>query len=284
MQANQGRVVGGPQRLTMDAADDFRPSVSSDGKKLVFGSSRSGNWDVWIRDMDTGKETALTATPWDETHAKITPDGSKVTYGVRETQKVSIYVVAASGGMAEKVCEDCGLPLDWSPDGQKILFYWGEPVRYTAIDPASRQRHDVIHHPKHTIHRALYSPDGKWLAFHIPMEPRRSVVFIAPLHDGVAAAEKDWISVTEGSGSDAHPWWSPDGNLLYFLSERDGFLCVWKQRLDPATKRPVGAASDFYHFHGARRSVNALFGGAMTRDRLFFSMVETTGNIWMTRP
>ena len=41
--------------------------------------------------------------------------------------------------------------------------------------------------------------------------------------------------------SDLCPIWSPDGNLLYFLSERDGFRCIWGQKLDPASKRPLGA-------------------------------------------
>ena len=39
------------------------------------------------------------------------------------------------------------------------------------------------------------------------------------------------------------PFWSPDGNLLYFLSSRDGFLCLWAQWLDPSTKHPLGDRS-----------------------------------------
>jgi len=48
---------------------------------------------------------------------------------------------------------------------------------------------------------------------------------------------------------DRYVWWSPDGNLLYFISERDGFVCLWAQRLDPATKHPQGAAFPIRHFH-----------------------------------
>jgi len=33
--------------------------------------------------------------------------------------------------------------------------------------------------------------------------------------------------------------WSPDGKLVYFISTRDGFRCVWAQRLDAAGK-PAG--------------------------------------------
>jgi hypothetical protein len=48
--------------------------------------------------------------------------------------------------------------------------------------------------------------------------------------------------LTNNAASDTWPAWSPDSNLLYYLSKRDGFLCLWAQRLDPATKRPAGAA------------------------------------------
>jgi hypothetical protein len=49
--------------------------------------------------------------------------------------------------------------------------------------------------------------------------------------------------------------WSPDGALLYFLSEREGFRCILAQRLDPATKRLLGEAFPVRHFHTARRSL-----------------------------
>src|SRR5262249_38325613 len=50
--ANQGKVLGGPRRLTEGAASNTRPSISADGRKLVFLSDRSGKLDVWIKDME----------------------------------------------------------------------------------------------------------------------------------------------------------------------------------------------------------------------------------------
>ena len=86
---------------------------------------------------------------------------------------------------------------------------------------------------------------------------------------------------------DRYACWSPDGNLLYFLSEREGFRCIWAQRLDPATTHPSGAAFPVRHFHTSRRSLmtigDPLFVGmSVAVDKLVFSMTERTGNIWMT--
>ena len=113
----------------------------------------------------------------------------------------------------------------------------------------------------------------------------RSQVFVAPYRGHVRIEANEWIPVTQGWDADDKPRWSPNGNLLYFISDRDGFRCIWAQRLDPDTKRPVGEPFDVKHFHRARLSmlnVNlALLEISVARDRMVFCLGERTGNIWM---
>ena len=77
-----------------------------------------------------------------------------------------------------------------------------------------------------------------------------------------------------------------DGNLIYFTSDRDGFRCIWIQRLDEKTRQPVGSPVPLYHFHGARRSLMNVGLGpleiSLCRDRIVFPMAERSGNIWIT--
>ena len=86
-------------------------------------------------------------------------------------------------------------------------------------------------------------------------------------------------------GMERYANWSPDGNMLYFLSERDGFRCIRGQHLDPATKHPVGPLFDVYHFHHARQSSGngdpVFISPAVAQDKMVFGMIETTGTIWM---
>ncbi|MCP5113883.1 MAG: hypothetical protein GY953_23875, partial [bacterium] len=78
----------------------------------------------------------------------------------------------------------------------------------------------------------------------------------------------------------------PDGNLLYFLSDRDGHRCIYAQPLDAKTKKPMGPPIDVAHFHQFRRSLR--YGWtidlkiSVAADKLVFPLVEYTGNIWMT--
>ena len=72
---------------------------------------------------------------------------------------------------------------------------------------------------------------------------------------------------------------------LYFRSKRDGFRCIWAQRLDTG-KHPIGPPLPIKHFHGSLSMMSmegVEIGLNATRDRLFFSLVESSGNIWLAR-
>jgi Tol biopolymer transport system component/DNA-binding winged helix-turn-helix (wHTH) protein len=283
--ANRGRVTGKAELLSRTDANSLRPSLSSDGRKLVFVSDRSGNAEIWLRDFDTGKETPLTNTPWDETHPYITADGSKVFYESLEKPDPVIYVLSTATHVAEKLCDDCGLPLTGSPDGTRIFYHHrNAPIgRWRSIDVVNRDRMDVIRHERRNLHMLRLSFDGKWLAFHVPMrvDEGRSPIIIAPLRSALVG-ESEWIEVTNGTGIEATPWWSPDGGILYFLSKRDGFQCIWAQHLDKATKRPVAGPFDIAHFHGIQHRVREVgFGPGVAADKLVFTIIETSGNVWM---
>ncbi|MGH9628855.1 MAG: hypothetical protein ACRD7E_11070, partial [Bryobacteraceae bacterium] len=46
-------------RLTDAQGTDLHASISRDGRKMVFRSNRSGKWDIWSKDLETGSEGLL---------------------------------------------------------------------------------------------------------------------------------------------------------------------------------------------------------------------------------
>jgi Tol biopolymer transport system component len=175
------------------------------------------------------------------------------------------------------VCEGCGQATGWSPDGKRII---GNPVNGQAwvLDLASRRKTALLA-TRHWIATGEFSPDGSWFSF-LEGEGTSWGTIVAPFQGEGPIGESAWVAIVKGGGTGN---WSPDGRLLYTISGRDGFACIWAQRLDPTTKRPVGAPFAVFHSHNPRVSLyNATdLALAIGPDRTVFHMGEHTGNIWM---
>ena len=65
----------------------------------------------------------------------------------------------------------------------------------------------------------------------------------------------------------------------YFTSWRDGHNCLWGQRIEVTSHRPVGEAFAVQHFHG--RVAYQQRGWSAAGGRIGLVLVESTGNIWM---
>ncbi|MBI3470618.1 MAG: PD40 domain-containing protein [Candidatus Solibacter usitatus] len=285
LDANRGKVTGEIQRITQDAAIDERAVISADGALLAWASDRSGNPDIWVRDLRTGKDRALTSTPESEYWPCISADGSKISYS---DPKGSISVVSASGGVPEKICEQrCGSNWDLSRDGTTALFGASlGPLRIGKLGAGPAV--EVLKHPSYSLLSPKFSPDARWLVLHVRNSELTRRIFVVPFRPGAPPPESEWIPVTDGLALDRDPQWSPDGGLIYWLSDRDGFRCIAARRIDPAAKRPVGEMFWVAHFHSARRSMmpfsnTGATAPAIAPGKMIFALGERTGNIWLTK-
>jgi len=282
--ANAGMVLGEMERVTESAYRDMSPSISTDGTKLAYSRGSGGSGIISLKDLRNGKETQLSNTGG---IAQMSADGSRVVYNKSENQKISLYTMPTNGGEAERVCQDCRPPNGWSHDGKRVLYEMFAGRAIVLVDVATGEKTEILNHPKYGLSRGRFSPDDRWISFHSITASARQI-FIAPFHGAAVIPENEWIPITDGRDMDRYASWSPDGNLLYFLSERDGFRCIWAQRLDPVTKHPSGQEFPVRHFHTSRRSLMTIgdpvfLGMSVAVDKLVFSMVERTGNIWMTK-
>jgi serine/threonine protein kinase len=277
--ARTGKVTGNIARLTDRAYRDLAPSISTDGTKLAFTRGQ----ELWLKELSSGKETQLSRSGG---FAEISADGSKIIVDRLENQRNSMYVIPTNGGEEERACRDCRVPNGWSHDGKRILYELLAARAILLVDPTTGEKTEILKHPKYSLSRGRLSPDDHWIAFH-SITPTTRRIFIAPYHGATLIPESQWLPITDGQDMDRYASWSPDGNLLYFISEREGFRCIWAQRLDPATKRPTAEPFPVQHFHTSRRSLmtigNPIYMSlSVSVDKLVFSMVERTSNIWMT--
>jgi len=230
--------------------------------------------------LATGQETALGSSPWPEDKPLLNADASKVVYMRDEGHSLAMYLAStAAPQQAQRLCGECGEPKDWSADEERILYITSGSL--FCLDLRTGRKTELLKNGKYTAREATFSPDGRWIALVAGMDRgARFKAFLAPFN-GVMAAETNWIPVMdESSVSSLH--WSRDGNLLYFFHLRDGFRCLWAQRLHGVSKRPVETPFPVQHFHKSQRY--PVFGSwiSVARDKLAVNLSEHFTNVWMT--
>jgi eukaryotic-like serine/threonine-protein kinase len=163
--------------------------------------------------------------------------------------------------------------------------YYPPVATIGLFDLSTRRNIEILRRDRCSLFRGHFSPDERWLVFHAYETAGEAREFIAPFRGADRIPESEWIPVTDGKAYTDAPRWSPNGNLIYYVSDRDGFRCIWAQRLEPLTKRPLGNPFAVQHFHQRRRSLRdvevSALDLAVAGGRLVFPMVERKGNIWM---
>lgn len=281
--ANRGTFSGGPAQLTESASSEYWPSVSGDGRRVVFTSVRTGRESTWLKDLVSGAESQLPIIGKLDEFPKLSPDGKRVAFTVTpegRDGKPTIQILSLETMSTQEVLQDGDWVWTWSPDSRYLLCKAGA-LRYIRIVAVNSGRSvDILRDSAHNMYQASFSGDGRWLTFQ-----HDSGLFVARYKGPVSIPKAEWIRITDGSHFDDKPRFSPDGNRLYFTSDRDGFWCLWTQRLDRETKKPVDEPRPVHHMHFGRRSLSnvgaPLADIAITQDRIIFPQRELTGNIWM---
>ena len=98
--------------------------ISPDGRKIVFGSDRSGFHEIWAADSSGQSQVQLTSSATFSGSPSWSPDGRQVAFDCNLSGHFEIYVMNASGGRPRQLTNgpsDSAIPR-WSPDGKWIYF------------------------------------------------------------------------------------------------------------------------------------------------------------------
>jgi serine/threonine protein kinase len=120
---------GAPLRRTDHPADDWFPSLSPDGSKIVFRSERDGG-GLYIIDTLGGEERKIIDQGY---WPRFSPDGNLISYitipASEEPELVKMYLVSSKGGEPSPLfpgfcCHNWsqGATPVWAPDGKHLLF------------------------------------------------------------------------------------------------------------------------------------------------------------------
>jgi Tol biopolymer transport system component len=283
--ADPSSAAGAPQRLTSGAANRVGAAVSLDGARIAYLSNANGNNDVWVKDLRAGRETAVTATRDEEAGVSLSPDGSTLVFGYYSSNRLMVARLDGSG--VREICADCGSPRGFFPAGDALLYQrtLGPSEWMIGVAELSGKSSALYRSSELALFSATVARDGKWLAVVGRRPPAEHRALAIPLRDGKLAPSAEWVSLTEPGAWIDKPRWSPGGDVVYFVSDVDGYVCLWSRSVDPATKRPAGPSKPLAHFHEGRSSIGSVYGLdlAAARDKLVFNVGEEVGNIWIAR-
>jgi len=131
-----GIYTGQEDRLTSNTGEAYWPRFSPDGRKVVYQSNQTGNWELWILDVKTKEEIPLTHHPGADIAPEWSPDGRFVSFLSDRSGPFQIWLLDIQSGKASRLLPQPVLaPASinyghggqipahrWSPDGNNIGF------------------------------------------------------------------------------------------------------------------------------------------------------------------
>ncbi len=182
------------QRITSTTARERDLAWAPDSKSLLFSSDRDGQSDLWqVSSADPGEPRLARALRFETTRLSTDP------------------------------AEDRRPAFD--PDGKRIAFVRGHRHLVTMASAGGGERILFTGQPDLDFR---WSPDGKWIAVAAEDDDDNSDIWIVPA-DGSAQPR----NVSLHPADDTAPFWSADGKLLAFVSQRRYLdqVDIWYLRL-----------------------------------------------------
>jgi len=215
-------------QLTADPSADVQPAINPRGTHVAFASNRSGNWDIWVMQIDGQKIV----------HPSWSSDGERLVYCMLPPSgQWEIWIADADEGANRKFV-GYGLFPEWSPIDDVVLFQrarqrgtrWFGIWTLEIIDGEPGLPTEIAASSEASLITPSFSADGQRIAF-AAVTPEAGAT-VSPQSAGTAdiwTVHSDGTSrtrLTDGRSSNFTPVWSPDGRI-FFTSARSGREAIW---------------------------------------------------------
>jgi eukaryotic-like serine/threonine-protein kinase len=220
-------------QLTDEPGPELFPSLSPDGKSLVYAAKTEGNWDIYRKRVGGENPVNLTGeSPDDDQQPAFSPDGEHIAFR-SERDGGGIFVMGATGESVRRLT-DFGYNPFWSPDGKEIICSTESIDRPELRQTSKSQVWSVRVGTGEEREIAAggdavqpsWSPHGHRIAYWASRAAGQRNIWTVPSSGGAP------VPVTDDGFMNWNPIWSPDGASLFFSSDRGGSMNLWRVPVD----------------------------------------------------
>lgn len=221
-------------QLTTNSNNDFGPSWSADGTKIVFVSRRDGNAEIYVMNADGSDQIRLTMNSWDDLAPSWSPDGSKIVFHSVRNQLSDIFVINSDGSNEKKLTDGLiNQTPDWSPDGSRIAYasftYPEITFDILVMDPDGSNKVNLTNFEGEDEdgYNPSWSHDGSKIAFVYLVNGYHEIYIMNA--DGT---EQTRLTIDPPGDRNYSPSWSTDDSKIVFTSQRDSNHEIYSMKSD----------------------------------------------------
>jgi eukaryotic-like serine/threonine-protein kinase len=229
-------------QLTRAPGQEIYPSLSPDGKMLVYASDETGDWDIYLQRVSGTTPINLTkdsAALANDRQPAFSPDGERIVFR-SDREGGGIFVMGATGENVRRLVDHGHNPA-WSPDGQEIAFSngsFGRPSERGGFPGplyvAKVATGEIRQVTETDAVQPNWSPHADRIAYWGVQHGGQRDIWT------VGARGGEPVAVTNDPALDWNPIWSPDGQYLYFASDRGGSMNLWRVPIAETTGQLLG--------------------------------------------
>ncbi len=188
--------------------------LSPQGERALFVA----RGDVFTAPIENGPTRNLTrSSSAHDKWARWSPDGRRIAYVSDATGEDEIYLVAQDGSGEPEQLTTGGRAMryapEWSPTGKHLAF-GDKDGRLYVIDVETQVVIDVADEARGPLRDYVWSPRGGYLAFSMSDPTGFRSIYVWSLDD------RELHRITGEFFHEWNPAWDPDGDYLYYLSDR----------------------------------------------------------------
>ncbi|WP_257459649.1 TolB-like translocation protein [Archangium lipolyticum] len=170
-----------PSRLTVGRGDQFLGQLAPDGNTLLFVSNRNIATEIYVQDVEQGRERRLFDEGADVTWPRVSPDGKHLLYISFRNQASGQLCVRELPGAEGRRCleeETSALQAEWIDASHIALVSRATIQGDLRLSRVTVERElSVSPLLDRNLTSPTISPDGRWLVY-VPVE--RSVQQVGP--------------------------------------------------------------------------------------------------------